>query len=262
MNGSRLSCFLVLGVLAFLFEACLMGGGSEDPSVTRNREIIGSIHTNDGKPSARVKVVLSQVEWTPQGSNTVKEDTTTTDSSGGFRFPNLDSGAYCVRAEDDSGWAALAGPAAVRRDSVVELRMTLKEKVDLSGRILRNASQIQSTFRVFVIGLDEVAEVDSDGVYALKDVPQGNLNLVFASDSTADFLPIRFREDADSEAYVEDVTFVEDSGTDTSISRDPPGISSSYDVIETAPMQYPVGQEPIWYRGKDIEEIIYPDTAQ
>lgn len=179
--GIRMGRFLQLDGASFELSG-LIAYQQEVPEV---RAIAGTVFGSDGKPAAKVPMVLL-------GTGPQPLERTETDDQGAFRFEGLAAGAFTVRAGGDA--QGLATTAATTTEGTTPVTMHLQLGSCIRGRALTpNGAPLAKAlveWRALDQSWADVTEVGDDGTFVLANLPGGPGQVLLLPPDGARRLPL------------------------------------------------------------------------
>jgi len=144
----------------------LSGQLSFEPEVGEVRAIAGTVFGSDGKPAAKVPVVLL-------GTGPQPLERTETDEQGAFRFEGMAAGAFTVRAGGDSHGLATAAATATEGTTPMSLHLQLGSCIRGTARTPSGVPLAKALveWRALDQSWADVTEVGDDGSFVLANLP-------------------------------------------------------------------------------------------
>jgi len=166
-----LAGFLLLGACST--ENQSGGGGSDVPN-----SLEGTIISGTGPvPGARIE--LHRADWTPITHDTAL--VVRADESGRFRITIPSDGNWKLHATDSN--RSLAAQMDIAASATLPpLVLRLEPSATLSG-VLGDSLDVAEGFHVFVLGLNLVSELDTNGNWRIDALPSGQQRLVAVSNN-------------------------------------------------------------------------------
>jgi hypothetical protein len=173
-------------LLAFVLQ-CINPSSAGGTADTGNARVAAVILASDGKPAARVSVVLTKKGYLADINSEapLKEKDIkflSTDDSGAFKIDSLDSGDYIIEVNDKNSSAVcfLISISAIS-DSTTHLHGVLKSYASIEGNagVLEDKTE---TRYLLIYGLNRCVPVGADGAFAVNDLPEGEFDLKIISD--------------------------------------------------------------------------------
>lgn len=161
------------GTLFLFLEGCLgplAGGGSE---ATNGNIVAGHIENADGTPGRQARIWLRPADYLRDTAGTASEPApdAIAREDGSFTLDSLPAGSYLLEARDGNG-KGVSRYLTVEK-AVTELPSdTLRPLGTLDGRLDRLGNVPQRAY-ARLYGLERVAEADSAGNFAFRDLPAG-----------------------------------------------------------------------------------------
>lgn len=220
-------------------------GGVDVPNGLRGKVIV------ENSASKSIQVVLMSIEFNDSGYRVLFSDSVIADSNGNFYFHEVKSGNYLLLAYSDTLYSGIKYVVAKSNDNELDSvePLSIKRSVVIKGRVLNGNNS-----KVFIPGTNIVSNIDENGFYILKNVPQGKLTISILDNGLVYNLPciVDLNEVKDT-IYVQDLDLLQNK-----IKTDLPH-NATVETYLIYPKSYPVGLEPEWYKEKDFSLVDYVD---
>lgn len=156
-----------------------------EPEAGEVRAIAGTVFGSDGKPAAKVSVVLL-------GTGPQPLERTETDEQGAFRFEGMAAGEFTVRAGGDAQGLATANATATAGTTPVTLHLQLGSCIRGVARTPNGTLLAKALveWRALDQSWADVTEVGDDGTFVLANLPGGPGQVVLLPPDGARRLPL------------------------------------------------------------------------
>jgi len=176
-------CLLYSAVYLATTFCCTSLSPLSGTSEQGNARILASVYNSSGKPAAGMPVRLRRADFLSDTtaispSNSWVFRNTSVNENGSVSIDSVDTGAYTLEINDNAAEATLFKFTIPRPGQTVQLGVdTLQPFAAIRGTvdIGKNAGKRY----VQVEGLERIAVIDANGMYALNDLPAGTFTLRF-----------------------------------------------------------------------------------
>lgn len=173
---------LMGGVLAATLGIGCDGSATQ---TTTGKGISGTLVDIHGKPVAEAKVKAWPASNGPNGlgqnADSVHAATAMTDPQGRYSLANLEVGVYNIYGEKNDGTVLIPRVKYLEADQSLGTD-TLKPSGSISGKVLSDGNGLGPVF-CYLQGSSLVAITDSNGVFLLENVPEGEYRLNYFGES-------------------------------------------------------------------------------
>ncbi|MBN1600095.1 MAG: DUF2341 domain-containing protein [Chitinispirillaceae bacterium] len=179
--------FLIFTFFCVCIVQCINPSSAGGTADTGNARVAAVIFSSDGTPAVRVPVILTKKEYLAAINSQAPVwrgdiQFLSTDDSGHVVIDSLDSGDYVIEVNDTSGSAVcLRFSISAATDSTTKLYGVMKSYASIGGNAGPLEDKTQKRF-LLIYGLNRCVPVGDDGVFVVKDLPEGEFDLKIISD--------------------------------------------------------------------------------
>lgn len=238
--------FLILLAVTSLISCSLINGPTKGGADDVPNFIRGVVLDYNNTPVANAQVTLRNISFENSQQITNQEITTHSSNTGEFVFQNeIIHQRYALTASFENKSKAL-GRIEITEDSLALDPFTIENTATVSGRVLNSTG-----VTVLIAGVSQGVQTDVNGVYVIENVPIGEYDLTFITNSAINFLPIVISPSADT-VFVRDIEITTDSLSSYSFFA-----TTSTPAFFVTPVVYEIGSEPDWYVGRNFDKVRY-----
>lgn len=242
-------CVLLIAFTS-IFLSCSFFGPTQGGIDDNPNFIKGTVVDTSNIPVENAEVTIESVRLTRQGVEVLRQFVALTNAVGEYSFADIENGNYRLQTSFNGNSKSI-GRLEISLDSTVLHPIVLSANVIVKGRVINSPLA-----NVAVISQFQTTQTDENGFYTLPNMAPGKHDLMFFSDSLYNILTITILP-TDDTVFMRDIALFEQTENNYLFFE-----SSNTAAYFISHQEYEIGSEPLWYVGKNFDNVIYHQEVQ